>query len=306
MGTSESFIFNLIKGENWGRFAQFKNNLSINLMILAIFIIISLILILAEFFLQSFLIHFSTKKFKINNTQYKTAIKITIYFILLTFAIGIIPAIFLNSTGLPLISKILLGIIGFFVLHELLKKYYKTTLKQNIKIYTLYAILSIILSISVSLFVIIPIRYFIVQPFYAKGAAMEPTLVDNEYMFIDQISYRFNKPERGDVIVFRYPENPQEYFIKRIIALPGESVQIKNEKVYIFNNNNPEGMELTETYLATDTKTYSSNNEIIKIKDDEYFVLGDNRTASKDSRTFGPLNKNFIIGKHWVSPLKNK
>jgi signal peptidase I len=75
----------------------------------------------------------------------------------------------------------------------------------------------------VSLLIILPIRYFIIQPFYVKGASMEPNFHDREYLIIDEISYRFNEPQRGQVIVFRYPNNPQEYFIKRVIGLPGDT-----------------------------------------------------------------------------------
>ena len=80
----------------------------------------------------------------------------------------------------------------------------------------------------ISLVIIIPVRYFLIQPFYVKGASMEPNFYDHEYLIIDEITYRFNEPQRGDIIVFRYPRNPQEYFIKRLIAMPGEEVQIKD------------------------------------------------------------------------------
>ena len=76
--------------------------------------------------------------------------------------------------------------------------------------------------IVISLVIIIPVRYFLIQPFYVKGASMEPNFYDHEYLIIDEITYRFRDPERGEIIVFRYPRNPQEYFIKRIIGLPGD------------------------------------------------------------------------------------
>jgi signal peptidase I len=150
----------------------------------------------------------------------------------------------------------------------------------------------------ISLLIILPIRYFIIQPFYVKGASMEPTFHDHEYLIIDEISYRFNRPERGEVVVFRYPQNPQEYFIKRIIALPKEKVELIDGDIFIYNNDNPDGFKLDESlYLAENVKTYNTEDENIILGEDEYFVLGDNRYASKDSRTFGPLNKSFITGR---------
>lgn len=149
----------------------------------------------------------------------------------------------------------------------------------------------------ISLVIIIPIRYFLIQPFYVKGASMEPNFYDHEYLIIDEITYRFNSPQRGDILVFRYPRNPQEYFIKRIIGLPGEKIQIKDGKVYLINDKNPQGIALDEPYLESSTNTYSLSADVITLSKDEIFVLGDNRNSSKDSRSFGPVNKSFITGK---------
>lgn len=149
----------------------------------------------------------------------------------------------------------------------------------------------------ISLVIIIPIRYFLIQPFYVKGASMEPNFYDHEYLIIDEISYRFNDPVRGDIIVFRYPRNPQEYFIKRLIALPGESVQIKDGQVIIYNEGSPDGKVLEEKYLSDDLKTYGMTDEKVDLGDNEYFVLGDNRNSSKDSRSFGPVNESYLTGR---------
>lgn len=149
----------------------------------------------------------------------------------------------------------------------------------------------------VSLVIIVPIRYFVIQPFYVKGASMEPNFYDHEYLVVDEISYRFNAPSRGDIVVFRYPRDPQEFFIKRIIGLPGEKIQIKEGKVFIYSNERPEGYELIEDYLDKNTKTYSLDSEVIELSSNEYFVLGDNRDSSKDSRSFGAVNRSFLIGK---------
>ncbi len=149
----------------------------------------------------------------------------------------------------------------------------------------------------ISLVIIIPIRYFLIQPFYVKGASMEPNFYDHEYLIIDEISYRFNDPVRGDIIVFRYPKDPQEYFIKRLIALPGETVQIKDGEVIIYNDQNVQGMVLDEFYLPDNLKTYSNTDDKITLGEEEYYMLGDNRNSSKDSRSFGPVNETFITGR---------
>ncbi len=159
---------------------------------------------------------------------------------------------------------------------------------------TVFELLKIVV---ISLVIIFPIRYFLIQPFYVKGASMEPSFFENEYLIIDEISYRLHEPKRGDIVVFRYPRNPQEYFIKRLIALPGEEIQFKDGNVIIYNDKHPDGIVLNEPYLKPGVKTYGLTDEKIKLEKNEYFMLGDNRNASKDSRRFGPVNKNFIIGK---------
>jgi len=153
--------------------------------------------------------------------------------------------------------------------------------------------------VAISLAIILPVRYYLIQPFYVKGASMEPNFFDHEYLIIDEISYRFSVPQRGQVIVFRYPLNPQEYFIKRVIGLPGEEVEIKDGQVWIYNTQRPDGFVLQEDYLPSDLAT---NNPVgvsgrIAVGLGQYYVLGDNRNASKDSRSFGPVNQSFITGK---------
>ena len=102
----------------------------------------------------------------------------------------------------------------------------------------------------VSLAIIIPIRYFLVQPFFVKGASMEATFDDGNYILIDEISYRFRDPARGEVVVFRFPEDKTQFFIKRIIGLPEETVEIKNDQIIIHNKQHPEGFVLNENPLG--------------------------------------------------------
>ena len=150
----------------------------------------------------------------------------------------------------------------------------------------------------ISLIIIIPVRYFLIKPFYVKGASMEPSFYNNEYLIIDEISYRFNEPKRGDTIVFHYPLDRSQYFIKRVIGLPGEKIQITAGQIYIFNEHNPEGRVLDETYLTPGMRTIGEFD--VRLLDDEYYLLGDNRSASLDSRVFGQVKRDVIVGRTWI------
>jgi signal peptidase I len=158
-------------------------------------------------------------------------------------------------------------------------------------------IFEVIQVVVISLVIIIPIRYFLIQPFYVKGASMEPNFYDHEYLIIDEISYRFAEPERGDIVVFRYPNDPKQYFIKRIVGLPNETVEVINGQVMVYNEENLEGVIVEEEYLD---QGFTAGNKKIKLRSDEYFVMGDNRNSSLDSRSFGPVNRNYIVGKVWL------
>jgi signal peptidase I len=144
--------------------------------------------------------------------------------------------------------------------------------------------------------IIIPIRYFLVQPFFVRGASMEPTYSDGEYLIIDQLSYRMRDPRRGEVIVFRFPDNHSQFFIKRIIGLPGETVTIADGQVTIVNKQYQQGASLNESeYLGLDLRT--GGQITTTLAEDEFFVLGDNRFSSSDSRSWGPLSRGEIVGR---------
>lgn len=153
---------------------------------------------------------------------------------------------------------------------------------------------------AVSLAIIIPVRYFLIQPFYVKGASMEPSFFDHEYLIIDELSYRFHTPSRGDIVVFRYPMDPKQFFIKRVIGLPGETVEVNENEVKIYNDEHPNGMTLDESaYLSKDIKS-SSAKRTLTLKSGEYFVMGDNRGSSLDSRFFGAIKQSDIVGRVWL------
>lgn len=149
----------------------------------------------------------------------------------------------------------------------------------------------------ISLAVILPVRYFLIQPFFVLGASMEPNFYNGDYLIIDELSYRLGDPERGEVIIFKYPLNPKDYYIKRIVGLPGETIIIRDGKVMIKNSSNPEGFLLDETSYVNE---YTAHDLETVLKEEEYFVLGDNRGASSDSRSWGSLHRDFIVGRAWV------
>jgi len=159
-------------------------------------------------------------------------------------------------------------------------------------------IFEIVKIVLIALAVIIPIRYFLFQPFYVRGASMEPSFHDSEYLIIDEITYRFSEPQRGDVVVIRNPQNHSEFFIKRIIGLPGETLEIGDGQVVVVNTSRPRGVALKEPYLEEGMQT--SGSKRVPLANDEYYVLGDNRAVSLDSRTFGPLGRKFIVGRAWL------
>jgi len=157
-------------------------------------------------------------------------------------------------------------------------------------------IFEVVKVVIISLAIIIPVRYFLIQPFYVKGASMEPSFYDHEYLIIDEISYRFKEPARGEIVVFKYPKDPSQYFIKRIIALPGEKVEMKDGKVIVYTADDKR-VELDESYLDEGTETFATTDTLIEVGEDEYFLLGDNRNHSKDSRSFGVVKQSFIVGR---------
>ena len=150
--------------------------------------------------------------------------------------------------------------------------------------------------IIVAFILMVAFRIFVAEPFVVSGSSMVPNFHNKEYLVVDKISYRFNEPERGDVIVFRYPKDTSQYFIKRIIGLPGEKVAIENGKVKVYNSQHPDGSIVNEAYLPSNDITFGKE-DVVSLGDSEYFVLGDNRLASSDSRVWGILPKHDIVGK---------
>lgn len=153
--------------------------------------------------------------------------------------------------------------------------------------------------IAIALALVIPIRVFIAEPFVVSGSSMVPTFENANYLIIDKISYRLSNPKRDEVVVFKYPNDPKKFFIKRIIGLPNETIDIKGSVVTITNKEHPDGFNLDEPYV----KNISNNVTHSELKSDEYFVMGDNRSGSSDSRYWGAVKRNLLIGRAFLRLL---
>jgi signal peptidase I len=179
---------------------------------------------------------------------------------------------------------------------------------QSIKSFLKESLWVVVLSVVI----VFPIRMYIAQPFVVSGSSMDHTFANGNYLVVDELSYRFENPNRGDVIIFKVPKGALElshysldktvYFIKRIIGLPGETVEVKGDQVTIYNDANPKGMTLNEPYYFIDKSIpgFPDINMTKKLGPDEYFVMGDNRHNSSDSRFWGPVNKSDIKGRALV------
>jgi signal peptidase I len=141
--------------------------------------------------------------------------------------------------------------------------------------------------------IIIPFRIFIAQPYIVEGSSMDPTFKDGDYLIVDQVSSRFETPKRGEVIIMKYPKDPSKYFIKRVIGLPLETVVIEKGKVFIKKPGESTTTPLNEDYIAFD----KPENFSTTLKESEYFVMGDNRSGSSDSRIWGPLPAENVVGR---------
>lgn len=173
------------------------------------------------------------------------------------------------------------------------------SMRDQIKKGKVSAVLEVIRFIAIAAILVVIVRQYVIQPFIVNGDSMVPTFLSGQYLIIDELTYNFRSPDRGEVIVFRYPNDPEQFFIKRIIGLPGETVIIRNDSVTIKENNNDQGVILEEEYV----KGRTTRNVVTVLGDNEYFVMGDNREASSDSRIWGPITDKHIVGRALVRLL---
>ena len=143
----------------------------------------------------------------------------------------------------------------------------------------------------ISFVLVFGLRTFVAQPFIVSGSSMDPTFANGQYLIVDEVTYRFREPQRGEVIIFRYPKDTSKFFIKRVVGLPGETVIIQKGKVSIRKGDETQILE--EPYTQGLTVKDMSRN----LGSEEFFVLGDNREASSDSRIWGPVDRKYVVGR---------
>ncbi len=158
----------------------------------------------------------------------------------------------------------------------------------------------------ISFVIIIPFRLYIAQPFLVSGPSMDDTFANGQYLIVDELTYQFRGPTRGEVVIFHYPLDTKKYFIKRIIGLPGETVEIKKDVVTICQADcatDKNKFSLTEPYIKQSNQGPLRQDSLVTLKADEYYVLGDNRAVSSDSRIWGPVKTNLITGRPFLRLL---
>jgi len=239
-------------------------------------IFILLIALIASLFIGGGILVWVTKLFKVENPSYKKSLIILI----VSGVASVIAGIIFGIINLGFLSNVLVAVATFFAFHYFLKKYYQSNWKRSLGICIVFGIIFSV----ISLLIIIPIRLYIVSPFVASGETMSPAYNNGNYLLINKSSKDF---VRGDVVIFRYEKQPGTFLIRRIIGLPSEKVEIQGGKVLI------NGQVLNESYYIGETAGETS----ITLSQDQYFVLGDNRNKSFDSRSFGPIAKSSIEGK---------
>lgn len=243
---------------------------------MALLILVAIVLTIVIFLAEAGILVWVEKLFKIENPTYKNSVKTLIFS---GIAGGIVGIIF-SIINLGLLSNVIVTVASFFAFYYFLKKYYLSSWKKSLGIYVVFGIVGII----VFLVVVIPTRLYVFEPFAVAGEAMSPTYNNGDYLLINKFDKNF---VRGDVIIFRTEKQPSSFLIKRIIGLPSEKVDIQGGKVLI------NGQVLNESYYNGETLPDSS----VTLDQDQYFVLGDNRTNSSDSRIWGPITKASIRGK---------
>lgn len=247
-----------------------------NFKYMGLILLASLIALITSLLVGGVVLTWIIKLFKLEKRSYIKSLIVLIF----SGIASIISNVIFGIINLGFLSNILAIIVIFFVFHYLLKKYYQTSWKKSLGIYAVFGIISLILS---SL-IIVPFRHYVAEPFTINNAAMSPAYNNGDYLLINKFDKTF---VRGDVVVFKYKEQPKTFFVKRIIGLPSEKIEIKNGGVYINDQ------VLSENYCNEETKGEAS----ITLGQDQYFVLGDDRNISLDSRVFGPVAKSDIQGK---------
>lgn len=155
-----------------------------------------------------------------------------------------------------------------------------------------WSLFEVLQTVAIAVVAVVMVRAFVAQPFLVSGSSMEPNFENGDYLLVDELAYRFREPQRGEVLVFKYPIDPRSYYIKRIIGLPGERVVIDGRNISVYDASGAK-KELSEPYVARMSET---GHEEFTVKEGEYFVMGDNRDFSYDSRRWGSVPSDDVIG----------
>ncbi len=226
------------------------------------------------------------KIFKLNDISYKRSLLVVLTYTVVTLLV----VVFLEFLfGQGLLCAVLEIVCGVTVFHYILKKFHKSTWSKSLKVFVVNGVVVFFLSF----LIILPMRLFIFEPFIMRGSAMSPTYENGDHLFINKTGCEY---KRGDVVVFKYPKDPSKYVLKRIVGLPGETLTIENGSVYITDGNIDTSILVEELYVIN-AKTDKIDNEIVKLSNKEYYLMGDNRISSLDSRSFGPVKESAFVGK---------
>jgi len=155
-----------------------------------------------------------------------------------------------------------------------------------------FALWEVIRSVLVAIVLAVILRIFVVEPFYIPSRSMEPTLLPGDRIIVSKFLYHFREPQRGDIIVFHYPRDPKRDFVKRVIGLEGETVALRDGKLYV------DGRQVPETYLPHGLRFADFGP--VRVPPGQLFVLGDNRNSSEDSRVWGFLPRDMVVGKAFL------
>lgn len=239
------------------------------------------------------------KILRIENLTFKKAIITCLLLSLIGIAFQIIPlglALFKLDNDL---SDFILSITGLVVAISILKIRFDTTVLRSIVLHFSTLVFTIILALT--------IRTYITQAFNIPSGAMKNTILIGDHILVNKFYYRFNHPMHGDIIVFKYPNDPSKDFIKRVVAVGGDTVEIRNKKVYVNGS-----VQDTDFTIYSDSRTYSDPNvdpknyirrdnlQPTKIPAEKLFVMGDNRDESNDSRFWGMVDESAVRGKAFI------
>jgi len=249
-----------------------------------IFISGALLLIVASIIVNIFIFQWFAKRNSLLGINFRKAFLILLIWGLVTIATGLLLTILLNIIGLQagVLPFLINNVIGLVVFYFIVNKFSPVSFLKALKIYILY----IVTVTAVSLLIVVPIREFLYSPFVVSGVAMNPIFQTGDYLVIEKIGDTYG---RGNIVVYEY--EPGKFFIQRIIALPGEKVRIENGKVFINNT------RIDEPYIQGITMWESTS---ITLRNTEYFLMGDNREHSNDSRFIGAISKDKILGEYLI------